>query len=69
MALSKFPCLNCPDRKPACQSRCEKYLAAKAEHDELVAVIRKAKRAENDIYEYNRSRAIATKKRIRGKDV
>ena len=49
MALTKFPCKDCPDRKPACQSRCEKYLEAKAAHEELKEKIRKMKAAENDV--------------------
>lgn len=49
MALTKFPCKDCPDRKPACQSHCEKYLSAKEVHEKQREQIRKMKAAENDV--------------------
>lgn len=49
MAQINFPCKNCPDRKPACQSHCEKYLEAKVAHEELKEKIQKMKAAEKDI--------------------
>lgn len=47
----KPPCgVNCPDRHVGCQSRCEKYLAYRAEIDE-----RKPKLyADSDIKDYTR---------------
>lgn len=70
MAQYKFPCLDCPDRKPACHSNCTRgYREAKAKHDEMAQKIKMAKAVENDVYEYNKARAIAAKKKMGIKDV
>lgn len=42
--MKKPPCgANCPDRKPACQSRCEKFAEWKVEIEDRKAKVRKAK--------------------------
>lgn len=38
-------CIDCPDRRPACQGTCEAYLADKAARDEEQARISKARTA------------------------
>lgn len=42
-------CLGCrpPERSPDCHTRCEKYIAEKAAHDEYQAKVRKGKKAQN----------------------
>ena len=41
-------CMDCEDRHPACHDTCEKYQAAKAEHEKRKQAIRDA--SEFDIY-------------------
>ena len=33
--IPKAPCLNCPDRAPACHSSCEKYISFRKEKDRI----------------------------------
>lgn len=35
MSNYKFSCRGCTERKPGCHGSCEKYLAEKAEYDQL----------------------------------
>ncbi len=38
--MFKSPCKDCPDRYPACQDKCAKIQAARAEHEKCKAWIR-----------------------------
>ena len=31
---NKFPCMGCAEREPGCHGKCERYRAARKEHDE-----------------------------------
>lgn len=48
-------CYQCPDRHPACQSTCERYLAARAAHEEKMAEAKKKYAADKDadLFRYN----------------
>lgn len=57
--MRKTPCVkDCPDRQPGCHAKCEKYLAWKAEREELLQKIHKdstlldGKRKQRDRYYY-----------------
>ena len=61
--MTEFPCKNCQDRKTGCHSTCEKYLAAKAEHDHKRAIEIKMETEQRDYMDYlMESKATLTKK-------
>lgn len=47
----KNSCFECPDRHELCWNTCEKYLAAKARHEEIKAKERKIKATEQALRE------------------
>lgn len=48
------PCKGCEERHYLCHSTCEKYLTWKQEHEEIMALIRKEKKLNDDIYHSSR---------------
>lgn len=47
----KNSCFECPDRHELCWNTCEKYVAAKARHEEIKAKERKIKATEQALRE------------------
>lgn len=58
-------CYLCTDRHPACQSTCEKYLAARAEHDRKTAEAKKKYLADKDVDYFRYNSVCKYKKRMR----
>ena len=58
-----FPCKDCGDRRINCHASCERYLAAKSEHDAL----REKNRIEQefDVYNYLATQRVCKKCKIR----
>lgn len=46
----KAPCLNCPNRKTLCHSKCEKYKAFRSEMDKINEKITKQHILNADLY-------------------
>lgn len=58
-------CYQCPDRHTACQSTCEKYLAARAEYDKKMAEAKKKYLADKDVDYFRYNSVCKYKKRMR----
>ena len=58
-------CYQCQDRHPACQSTCEKYLAARAEYDKKMAEAKKKYEADKDADYFRYNSVCKYKKRMR----
>lgn len=56
------PCLDCPDRFPACHDHCERYQLWKEDHERKRAEARKQENQEIVGYEMDRARKLKKKK-------
>lgn len=66
MVMKNNPCKLCCDRIVGCHSSCEKYISAKAKHDEARAELTKVKIGNWDIEDYTKrvKKKIAIRQRI-----
>lgn len=49
MAGLKNPCMNCPDRYPACHGKCEKHQAWKAERNAIATAKYREQKENKDL--------------------
>lgn len=58
MYSSRFKgcCKDCKDRNETCHTTCEKYLQAKAEHEEMLKLIEAEKHKFQSYWDYQRTR-------------
>lgn len=60
--ILKPPCLDCPDRYPACHDHCERYQQWKENHEQKRAAARAQDEHEIINYEVQRSKRLKKKK-------